>query len=110
MASSIAATMAANAAWAEAHGESMPIARTELYSVMDGTLIVSTVILAAGFTRLDGPFVIYETRIFGGRCDGHADAFGGSGDHPAEIRRAMERHKSAIDRTIDSYLPEARLS
>jgi hypothetical protein len=108
MASSIAATMAATAAWAEAHGECTSVARTEIYSATDGTLIVSTVILADGFTRLDGPFVVYETRTFGGRCDGHADSFRGTGDHPAEIRRAMERHKSAIDRTIDSYLPEAR--
>jgi hypothetical protein len=106
MASSIAATMAATAAWAEAHGECTSIARTEIYSATDGTLIVSTVILANGFTRLDGPFVVYETRVFGGRCDGHADAFGGSGDHSAEIRRAIQRHKSAIDRTINSYLPE----
>jgi hypothetical protein len=108
MASNIAATMAANAAWAAAHGECIFVAHTRIYPATDGIVIISTVILASGFARLDGPFVVYETRTFGGRCDGHADTFRGTEDHSAEIRRAMERHKSAIDRTIDSYLPEVR--
>jgi hypothetical protein len=91
-------------ALARVHGACKPVARTIINSASDGDIIVSTVLLANGFGIRGGAFFLYETRVFGGRCDGltfdtHSDR--GLSD---VIRQVISQHTEAVERVVDSYL------
>lgn len=88
-------------ALARVHGECKSIARTVLNSASDGDVIVSTVLLANGFGICGGAFFLYETRVFGGRCDGLTFA---TPSNTGLIRRVISCHTETIEQVVDTYL------
>lgn len=98
------ATADAYDALARAHGDCEPVARTVINSASDGDMIVSTVLLISDHSFVEGFFCVYETKVFGGRCDGQ-ESWTRSVPGLAEgIRTAMLRHTEAIELIVDCYL------
>lgn len=84
--------------WKRGHGGLKPIACHEIMGLTNDPIIVSTVRLG-GLLGLSGSLECkFETRIFGGRCDGECRHYG-------SVSEAEEGHVEAIDSAMAGTWP-----
>jgi hypothetical protein len=87
--------------WARTHGRAPQVVYTELNGTLHGLIVVSTVLLTSGRTMRDGPFQVFESRVFSQALGDRATSLNHRGNARDGARKAIQEHVAIVQAIAD---------